>query len=225
MTLSSRKRFAILNRDNFTCRYCGRGAPDVMLEVDHIFPRAAGGDDRDANLVTACRDCNQGKRDSVIDPPEYREPLRPIFRAQPTGQLYAHETLPERLDRPVYYATEDWAVTPYGLERIDFNYYVGRRELDAVYIGKPGISFWLVHIGIRKSTDLEDLAAAMDWALYHHCPEATHLDLEASCAVVEEECGGKWERRRRRRIDAGWCVPVDPAAVKIWSKPEGIKFA
>jgi hypothetical protein len=54
-------RFQILRRDNFTCRYCGRSAPDVVLEVDHVIPRSRGGKDHAPNLVTACFDCNQGK--------------------------------------------------------------------------------------------------------------------------------------------------------------------
>lgn len=54
-------RFSILMRDEFTCRYCGRSAPDVVLHVDHIIPRAKGGTNARENLVTACRECNLGK--------------------------------------------------------------------------------------------------------------------------------------------------------------------
>ena len=62
MKLSS--RFTILKRDNFTCFYCGRKPPEVELQVDHIKPRADGGSNLAENLVTSCRDCNLGKRDS-----------------------------------------------------------------------------------------------------------------------------------------------------------------
>lgn len=61
-------RFAILERDSFTCRYCGRSAATVELHVDHIKPVAKGGSDDPANLVTACRDCNLGKSDRVSTP-------------------------------------------------------------------------------------------------------------------------------------------------------------
>jgi hypothetical protein len=54
-------RFAILERDGFACRYCGRRPPQVVLQVDHVIPRSAGGDDTDENLITACEECNQGK--------------------------------------------------------------------------------------------------------------------------------------------------------------------
>lgn len=54
-------RFAILRRDRFTCTYCGGTPPKVLLEVDHILPRSEGGTDDEANLCTACTDCNRGK--------------------------------------------------------------------------------------------------------------------------------------------------------------------
>jgi 5-methylcytosine-specific restriction endonuclease McrA len=33
----------------------------VVLEVDHVVPRAEGGSDDTMNLVTSCFDCNRGK--------------------------------------------------------------------------------------------------------------------------------------------------------------------
>lgn len=65
--MNIRLRFAILTRDNFTCRYCGRKAPDVTLEVDHIEPRALGGSDDPRNLITACWDCNHGKAVASVE--------------------------------------------------------------------------------------------------------------------------------------------------------------
>jgi len=55
-------RFEIFKRDNFTCQYCGRQTPTVILEIDHIIPKVEGGPISDPNnLVTACFDCNRGK--------------------------------------------------------------------------------------------------------------------------------------------------------------------
>lgn len=54
-------RFSVLERDSFTCRYCGRSAPDVVLHVDHIKAVVRGGTDDPENLATACAECNQGK--------------------------------------------------------------------------------------------------------------------------------------------------------------------
>lgn len=66
MALGNAKRFNVFKRDGFTCQYCGRRPPDVILEVDHVQPRAAGGDDDPLNLVTACFECNRGKRDNPL---------------------------------------------------------------------------------------------------------------------------------------------------------------
>lgn len=64
--LSKKTRFEIFKRDKFTCQYCGRMAPDVILEVDHIKPVAKGGKNDLLNLITSCRDCNRGKRDNIL---------------------------------------------------------------------------------------------------------------------------------------------------------------
>ena len=66
MAVTPKLRFAILSRDNFTCRYCGRVAASNELQVDHKIPVAAGGNDEPKNLTTACVLCNQGKSDVEI---------------------------------------------------------------------------------------------------------------------------------------------------------------
>lgn len=65
--ISKKLRFEVFKRDSFRCQYCGRSAPDVILEVDHIKPIKEGGTDDITNLITACRDCNQGKKDRLLD--------------------------------------------------------------------------------------------------------------------------------------------------------------
>ena len=50
-------RGAVLDRDGWTCSYCGGEA----TEVDHVAPRARGGATTPANLVAACRLCNKAK--------------------------------------------------------------------------------------------------------------------------------------------------------------------
>lgn len=62
-----KKRFNILERDNFRCVYCGRGHESgVQLHIDHIDPKSAGGSDDEENLVTACIECNLGKFDAIL---------------------------------------------------------------------------------------------------------------------------------------------------------------
>jgi hypothetical protein len=50
-------RGAVLQRDDWTCRYCG----DEALWVDHVDPRARGGLTTPTNLVAACQLCNRTK--------------------------------------------------------------------------------------------------------------------------------------------------------------------
>jgi len=62
-------RFDIFQRDNFTCQYCGRCKFDeeVKLQVDHIIPRAKEGRNNRGNLITSCLECNQGKKDVLLE--------------------------------------------------------------------------------------------------------------------------------------------------------------
>lgn len=63
--ISKGKRFDVFRRDQFTCQYCGAQPPHVVLEVDHIDPVANNGSSDINNLITACFDCNRGKRDKL----------------------------------------------------------------------------------------------------------------------------------------------------------------
>ena len=49
----------IFRRDNHTCQYCG--ARSSRLTIDHVMPRARGGEHSWSNLVTACPACNVRK--------------------------------------------------------------------------------------------------------------------------------------------------------------------
>jgi len=66
-------RLKVLNRDAWTCNYCGESAN----EVDHVYPKSKGGEDTLDNLVAACRRCNIKKKDAVFlgsasTPPAFR---------------------------------------------------------------------------------------------------------------------------------------------------------
>ena len=41
--ISKKMRYEVFKRDSFRCQYCGRSAPEVILEADHIKPVAEGG--------------------------------------------------------------------------------------------------------------------------------------------------------------------------------------
>lgn len=61
------KRFKILKRNNFTCQYCWRSAPDVILHVDHIIPFSKWWKTEDSNLQTACIECNLWKSNKLLN--------------------------------------------------------------------------------------------------------------------------------------------------------------
>ncbi len=73
MAVKKKQRFEVFRRDNFTCQYCGRQTPIVVLEVDHLISKADGGFDEIDNLITSCRDCNRGKGASSITMTEIKE--------------------------------------------------------------------------------------------------------------------------------------------------------
>lgn len=70
MAITNGLRFRILKRDGFKCVYCGRGASEVDVEIDHAQSRHDGGSDDFENLVTACYDCNRGKSSDSAVPPD-----------------------------------------------------------------------------------------------------------------------------------------------------------
>ena len=61
-------RFRILQRDHFTCQYCGKKNTERELHVDHVVSYKLGGPSDDYNLVTSCPPCNLGKGSAWVDP-------------------------------------------------------------------------------------------------------------------------------------------------------------
>ena len=66
MSVTKKTRFEVFKRDKFTCQYCGKSAPDVVLNADHIQPKSKGGTNDILNLITSCFDCNQGKKARLL---------------------------------------------------------------------------------------------------------------------------------------------------------------
>jgi hypothetical protein len=52
---------ALFRRDQSLCLYCGEQFPNFMLSRDHVKPLSQGGGDCWANVVTACKRCNNHK--------------------------------------------------------------------------------------------------------------------------------------------------------------------
>jgi HNH endonuclease len=65
------ERVAILRRDGYRCRYCGRKRGP--WHVDHVQPVILGGTNDPDNLVAACRACNLKKGIQTWEPlPPFR---------------------------------------------------------------------------------------------------------------------------------------------------------
>lgn len=96
--LPSPSRKAVLERDGHTCQYCGRALPASQLTLDHVLPRAQGGQSTWENLVAACRDCNG-----------YKAARTP---AQAGMQLLSTPRVPRPTSRPL--AHPAWARYGYG---------------------------------------------------------------------------------------------------------------
>jgi 5-methylcytosine-specific restriction endonuclease McrA len=73
----------IFKRDHYVCQYCGNQPGTEELTIDHVVPRAQGGESNWTNCVLACVDCNRRKADRT--PREARmalrrQPIRPTWR-------------------------------------------------------------------------------------------------------------------------------------------------
>lgn len=59
--VSKRRKLQVLERDGYSCRYCGKEGDASDFWVDHVLPVFRGGTSDYANLVTACMQCNLRK--------------------------------------------------------------------------------------------------------------------------------------------------------------------
>ena len=72
----------IFKRDHFTCQYCGAQPGSEELTLDHVIPRAQGGESRWDNCVLACLPCNKRKADRTPEQAGIRlrrKPVRPTW--------------------------------------------------------------------------------------------------------------------------------------------------
>jgi len=53
----------LMRRDHHSCQYCGAQPGRERITLDHVVPRAAGGQTDWLNCVAACFDCNNRKAD------------------------------------------------------------------------------------------------------------------------------------------------------------------
>jgi len=99
MPISKKMRFEVFKRDGFKCGYCGKCPPDITLEVDHINPKSKGGKDNINNLITACFDCNRGKKNIVLEKIPNSMGLNLEILKEQQSQLNAYNKYLEKLNK------------------------------------------------------------------------------------------------------------------------------
>lgn len=164
MGISPTLRFQVLSKWAFRCAYCGRcGKPDAPLEIDHVRPRAKGGRDEFENLLPACRECNIGKRDKIIDAAAFDDiELRTVDAAAAWILCYGTGTEFNRDDVFNFIAA-------LGIERVKYHIF----ESFAVLNGR-GKQDWL---SLMVPPEMHAIAEVPPWPLFSFmCNAEIHPD-------------------------------------------------
>ena len=89
-------RVNIFWRDSHRCQYCsGSFIPD-FLTMDHVIPKSRGGKKTWSNIVTACKLCNQSKKNRTPEEADMkliRKPVRPTI--SDALRILRHDIRPE----------------------------------------------------------------------------------------------------------------------------------
>lgn len=81
----------VFKRDHYTCQYCNKQPGSDELTIDHVVPRAQGGQSSWTNCVLACLECNSRKADRT--PTEARMALRKVPIRPTWRPLYSSHAL------------------------------------------------------------------------------------------------------------------------------------
>lgn len=160
--ISKGLRFDVLNRDGFKCKYCGITAEFSALHVDHKVPVALGGSNDIDNLVTACVACNLGKRTKLAN-------LTQELNYDGVPCPFA-DGWPNDIEEPVLYINKTWAVTWFGMERLDRFYAIIANDLGDAQPHDPKASMWLEDLCAKKWVyrDIEQTISAFLRAVEAH---------------------------------------------------------
>ncbi len=66
------------------CHYCGRATPPGDLTMDHVVPIARGGKSTKGNVATACKECNNAKKQLL--PMEWEQYLSRMDQTKPQAE-------------------------------------------------------------------------------------------------------------------------------------------
>lgn len=200
--VSKKIRFEVFKRDSFTCQYCGDGAPNTVLNVDHINPVANGGGNDLLNLVTSCFGCNSGKRDRLISD-------NSILKTQ----MSQAKVLSEKREQLKMLAEWNQSLKNLSDQEVDvFSEYLKKNyEIELSNIGRNEFK------KILKKYGLSDVLAATEKS------EASYLDDKSS----EEQCNKfldyipricYWQKRERENPVEAELRKIAFTAKKRWWK-------
>ncbi len=65
-------------RDDYKCQYCNKRFSERSLTIDHVKPKSMGGQHSWTNSTTACKKCNQDKKNDHKIVPKHK-PYRPTY--------------------------------------------------------------------------------------------------------------------------------------------------
>lgn len=65
--ISRQKRIMVANKYHWHCAYCGVKLSTDTLVIDHIIPRASGGNNDVNNLFPSCHKCNSSKGTKTVE--------------------------------------------------------------------------------------------------------------------------------------------------------------
>lgn len=156
--VSKRLRFEVLRRDNFRCVYCGATPAESELHLDHVVPRALGGQDTPENLAASCADCNAGKSSTAPTP----EMVAAVNRA-----IAVEQAARARASDWALAATDAFADYEYDVAGI-WEFHVPQYKRDSVEMWdlakihewhRDGVPLDLIELGLRLA-----VAADVPWA-------------------------------------------------------------
>lgn len=152
MAVGKKVRFEVFKRDGFTCVYCGRNPPTVILQCDHVIAVSKGGGDEIENLATSCEDCNSGKsnRDLASVPMALAEMMEKRRERAEQLQFY-NEYLMELRNQ------HDAAIERVGIYW--FNQFADKKDVTVFGPSRiPSIRRFLEHIPEAEMLDYIDVA-------------------------------------------------------------------
>ncbi len=137
-SISKGLRFDVFSRDNFRCRYCGIPAEYTVLHIDHVVPVVMGGTNDFDNLVTACISCNLGKSAKLVE-------IEGALEFDGIDCPFA-DGWPNDIENPVFFMNKIWAVTRYGMERLNGFYPIEADTLGHSTVEDKRLGNWLSHL-------------------------------------------------------------------------------